>query len=98
MEKYDAIFRTINDKIASQEDIIEMYRKETTEKDALIRELKAKVSDLELALCDETQKNNELSTAYENLNAYKDALCDANTDLKKTIERLNGKINELEKF
>lgn len=67
MEKYDAILRTINDKIADQEGIIKMYRKEAPEKDAIIRELKAKVSDLELALCDETQKNNELTSENEAL-------------------------------
>lgn len=98
MEKYDAIFRTINDKIAEQEDVIKMYRKTTAEKDATIRELKAKVSDLELALYDETQKNNELTSGYKNLKAYNDALYEANTDLKKTIEALNKKINEFENF
>ena len=91
MEKYAAIYKTINDKIASQEDIIEMYRRETTEKDALIRELKAKVSDLELALCDETQKNNELENSYEKK-------LDEISELKVANAKLIAKINELEKF
>ena len=50
MEKYDAIFKTINDKIATQEDIIEMYRKETAEKDATIRELKNEIKALKIEI------------------------------------------------
>lgn len=43
MEKYDAILKTINDKIAEQEDVIKMYRNTTAEKDATIRELKNEI-------------------------------------------------------
>ena len=47
MEKYDAIFRTINDRIADLEDIVKMYRKTTAEKDATIRELLDTIETLE---------------------------------------------------
>lgn len=98
MEKYAAIFKTINDKIADQEDIIEMYRKETAEKDATIRELKNKVGYLELALCDETQKNNELTSENKELKETLETLEDENIELRKTIEALKAEINNLENF
>lgn len=50
MEKYEAIFKTINDKIESQEGIIEMYRKESAEKDATIRELENEIKALKIEI------------------------------------------------
>lgn len=91
MEKYDAILRLINEKIENQEGIIEMYRRESVEKDATIRELQQKNGDLELAYCDETQKNNELSTENE-------ALRDEIVTLKKVIESLKAEVNNLANF
>lgn len=50
MEKYAAILKTINDKIADQEGIIEMYRKETAEKNAQIRELENEIKALKIEI------------------------------------------------
>lgn len=47
MEKYAAILKTINDKIAEQEDVIEYYRDEVSKKDNIIRDLEAKIKSLE---------------------------------------------------
>ena len=54
MEKYDAIFRTINDKITDLEDIVKMYRNITAEKDARIRELENEVKALKAEIDNST--------------------------------------------
>ena len=91
MEKYAAILKTINDKIASQEDIIEMYRRETTEKDATIRELENMAAELKKAL-------NEIETAYEKLNEAYDKKRDELDAFKTANEALKAEINNISKF
>ena len=98
MEKYDAILRLINDKLESQEGIIEMYRKESAEKSETIREFRNKVGDLELALCDETQKNNELTSENKDLKETLETLEDENIELRNTIEALKSEINNISNF
>ena len=53
MEKYDAILKAINDKLADYERTVEYYREEMPKKDEIIRKykeenekLKAKLDDL----------------------------------------------------
>lgn len=46
MEKYEAILKTINDKIANSEKLIEYLREENEKKDAIIRKLEAKNIEL----------------------------------------------------
>lgn len=50
MEKYAAIFKTINDKIADQESTINYYREETSKKDARIRELENEIKALKIEI------------------------------------------------
>lgn len=47
MENYAAIFKTINDKIAESEIMIEYYREEVSKKDNIIRDLNTKIKSLE---------------------------------------------------
>ena len=47
MEKYAAIFKTINDKITASENLIEYYRDLVDGKNNTIRELEAKIKSLE---------------------------------------------------
>ncbi len=98
MEKYDAILRAINDKIAGQESTIEWYREEMSKNDVTIRELKAKVSDLELSLCDETQKNNELTAENEQLKETLETYEDEIIELRKAIESLKAENDKLSTF
>ena len=91
MEKYDAIFRTINDRIAELEDIIKMYRKETAEKDATIRKLEANVSQAEQYLNNAKARLDELENSYEKK-------LDEISELKAANAKLTAKINEFEKF
>jgi chromosome segregation ATPase len=91
MEKYDAILKTINDKIADQEGIIKMYRKESAEKDATIRELKGHIEVVEAKL-------KELSNNYDKLYDSFDKKLDEISELKTANAKLTVKINELEKF
>ena len=98
MKEFEAILKCINDKLRDDEILLEHYREEKSKDEKRILELESKVDDLELALCDETQKNNELTSEKENLIAYIDDLCGQITGLKKTIEALNKKINELQNF
>ena len=91
MENITAILKTINDKIATQEDIIEMYRKETAEKDATIRELENKAAELEKAL-------NESETSYAKLNEAYDKQRDDLDDYKAANEALKAEINNISAF
>ena len=47
MEKYEAILKTINDKIADCERMIEYYREEVPTRDNIIRDLNTKIKSLE---------------------------------------------------
>lgn len=89
MEKYDAILRTINDKIADQEGIIKMYRKEAPEKDATIRQLKLKVAELEKALSESGKHNALLKEAYDEQRDELDDYKVANQALKDEIHKLS---------
>ena len=91
MEKYDAILKTINDKIADCERLIEWYREETLKKETTIRELTEKAEQLEKDYC-EAQKQ-AFDYAEENKK-----LTDEIEALKKANEALRIKNNKLNKF
>lgn len=95
MEKYDAIIKCINDTLKDKESSLNYYREEMPKRDARIRELENKVGYLELALCDETQKNNELISEVERLKAYNDALNEGNAALRDEIKKLQKRIDNL---
>ena len=78
MENYAFILKTINDKIADCERMIEYYREEVSEKNDTIRELETKLSASEnLRVC-----NLEI---IENLKIENEALKEANEELRKKL-------------
>lgn len=91
MEKYDAILRTVNDKIADQEKTIEYYRGEV----ARIEKFNA---DLSQQLEKAEAKLKELSNNYDKLHDSFDKKLDENAELKAANAKLTAKINENEKF
>lgn len=91
MEKYDAILKTINDKIADCERIIEWYREEKAKAEAIIRELSEKAEQLEKDFC-EAQKQ-----AFDYADEAR-KLTDENEALKKANEALKAENNRLNKF
>lgn len=91
MKKYEAILKTINDKIADSENLIEYYREETAKKDATIRELKEKTEQLEKDFC-EAQKQ-----AFDYADEAR-KLTDEIEALKKANEALRIENNKLNKF
>ena len=67
MENYAFILKTINDKIADCERMIEYYREEISKKDDTIRELKEKVALLEEANRGFAEATSTLEEKIENL-------------------------------
>lgn len=98
MEKYDAILKAINDKLADYERTVEYYREEMPKKDEIIRELETKNGDLELAFCDATSTNNELLSENESLKEKIENLMTKIAGLKKANESLKAEINKLSEF
>lgn len=98
MENYDAILRTINDKIASGEKTIEWLREELSKSEKTISELVAKNGDLELSYCDATSTSNELTSENEQLRKRVEALMDEITGLKAANEALRAENSKLSNF
>lgn len=90
MEKYDAILKTINEKIANSERLVEFLRQENGKKDETIRMLKKKTGDLEQAYYDATSENNELTSENEKLKKANSELLKANKYLKDENNKLNS--------
>ena len=78
MENCNFILKTINEKIAGQEGMINFYREEASKKEDTIRELETKLSASEnLRVC-----NLEI---IENLKIENEALKEANEELRKKL-------------
>ena len=91
MEKYDAILRTINDKIADCEKTIEYYRDEVARKEAIILKLEEKAVQAENDCGKVKARLETLENEYENK-------LDEISELKAANAKLTARINELEKF
>ena len=91
MEKYEAILRTINDKIADCEKTIEYYREVMSQKDATIRMAEARAFQAEQEFSNAKARLETLEKAYENK-------LDETNDLKAANAKLTAKINEFENF
>lgn len=91
MEKYDAILKTINDKIADCERLIEFLRQENGSLLETNRMLNEKVAKLEKDLSEERQANAKLNEAYDR---QRDEL----DDFKAANEALKAEINHINKF
>ena len=83
MEKYEALFRTINDKIAECEKTIEYYRHEMLKAEKIILDQKEKLEKAEADYCEAQKQAFDYAEENKALKAANEALRTENHKLAK---------------